>query len=88
MSPEMLTIIGVGVALAALIIVLMIFSELNALGKRIDRLEERFGNRFESFERSRDSFKRPNASLERRVAYLEGLSPDSADKNPFTRTKR
>lgn len=88
MSPEMLAIIGVGVALAALIVVLMIFSELDALGKRVDRLEERFENRFESFERSGDSFKRPSASLERRVAYLEGLSPDRGDKNPFTRTKR
>ena len=57
MSPEMLTIIGVGVALAAIIL-----TGHNRINKRIDRLENRMG-----------SLEQRVGALEQRVARLEGL---------------
>ena len=57
MSPEILTIIGVGIALATLII-----TGHNRINKRIDRLENRMG-----------SLEQRVGALEQRVARLEGL---------------
>ena len=57
MSPEILTIIGVGVALAAIIL-----TGHNRINKRIDRLENRMG-----------SLEQRVGALEQRVARLEGL---------------
>ena len=76
MSPEMIAIIGVGVALAALIVVLMIFSELDSLGKRIDRLEGRFENRIEALKRSNESPMPPVAPGDQRSG--ESFTPPSA----------
>lgn len=57
MSPEMLTIIGVGAALAAIIL-----TGHNRINKRIDRLENRMG-----------SLEQRVGALEQRVARIDGL---------------
>ena len=46
MNIDVLAIIVVGLALAVVIIAYMVFSELDSLGKRINRLEERFESRY------------------------------------------
>ena len=61
MSPEILTIIGVGIALAALIL-----TGHNRINKRIERLENRFEQRMGTLEQR-------VGALEQRVARLEGL---------------
>ena len=76
MSPEILTIIGVGVALAVIILAHMIFSEQDRINKRLDRLE--------GLNSVRPPFEeRPKESLEQRVAYLEGLIKGRTGENPF-----
>lgn len=61
MSPEILTIIGVGIALAALIL-----TGHNRINKRIERLENRFEQRMGTLEQR-------VGALEQRVSRLEGL---------------
>lgn len=78
MSPEILATIGMGLALAALTLFQMAFSELDALSKRVERLEWRFENRSESLDLS-------NMPLAQRAAYLEGLTEG---RSLFERTKR
>ena len=76
MSPEILTIIGVGIALAVIILAHMIFSEQDRINKRLDRLE--------GLNSVRPPFEeRPKESLEQRVAYLEGLIKGRTGENPF-----
>ena len=76
MSPEIIAMLIMGVALAAIILVQMIFSELNRTNKRIDRLEGICANCMG------ESFERPTESVEERVAYLEGLMKGRAGKKP------
>ena len=75
MSPEIIAMLVMGAALAALMVVHMIFSEHNRINKRIDRLERLNG--------VGGPFERPTESLEQRVAYLEGLIKGRTGKNPF-----
>ena len=76
MNPELLTIFGVGIALALIILAHMVFSEQDRINKRLDRLEglNSVGPPFAE---------RPKESLEQRVAYLEGLIKGRTGKNPF-----
>ena len=61
MTPEIWTIIGVGIALAGL--VLSAFRSLRIdLNRRMDRLEERM-----------DELRKDQAKLDNRMAHLEGL---------------
>ena len=75
MSPEIIAMLVMGVALAALMFAQMILSEQGRINKRIDRLERLNG--------VEASFERPTESLEQRVAYLEGLIKGRTGKNPF-----
>ena len=75
MSPEIIAMLVMGVALAALMFAQMILSEHDRINKRIDRLERLSG--------VGASFERPTESLEQRVAYLEGLIKGRTGENPF-----
>ena len=68
MSPEILTIIGVGVALAALML-----NGHYRINKRIDRLENRFEQRMGALEQRVGLLEQRVGLLEQRVAHLEGL---------------
>ena len=74
MSPEIIAMLVMGVALAALMFVQMILSEQDRINKRIDRLEEL--NRVDASFGSKES-------LEQRAAYLEGLMKGRTGKNPL-----
>ena len=76
MSLEIIAMLIMGVALAAIILVQMIFSELDRTNKRMDRLEGICANCMGK------SFERPTESVEERVAYLEGLMKGRAGKKP------
>ena len=79
MSLEIIAMLIMGVALAAIILGYMIFSELDRTNKRIDRLEGICANCMGDGE---SSFERPTESVEERVAYLEGLMKGRAGKKP------
>lgn len=68
MSPELIGILSVGVALAALILV-----ALQRIDKRIDALETRIDKRIDALETRIDGLETRIAGLEKGQARLEGL---------------
>ena len=68
MSPELIGILSVGVALAALV-----FTSMHRMDKRIDALEARIDKRIDALEARIDALDARIAALEKGQARLEGL---------------
>ena len=67
MSPEAEAIIGVGVALLAVLVPLLL-----SIGRRIDRLEDRLNGRIERLEARIEALARDLRALAERVVRIEG----------------
>ena len=68
MSPELIGILSVGVALAALV-----FTSMHRMDKRIDALDVRMDKRIDALEARIDALDARIAALEKGQARLEGL---------------
>ena len=68
MSPELISILAVGVALAA-----VVFTAMQRTDRRIDALETRIDKRIDALEGRFDALETRIASLEKGQARLEGL---------------
>ena len=67
MTPETWTIIGTGIALAAVMLI-----TTSRLGARIDRVEDKLGTRLDSLSARLESLSTRLDSLSERVARIEG----------------
>jgi hypothetical protein len=85
MSPEAVAIVGVGVALLAVLVPLLL-----SIGRRIDRLEDRLNGRINRLEARIEELARDLRALAERVARIEGAvcgpwrppEPDPAGEKP------
>ena len=78
MTPELIGILAVGVALAAFLggLMTVLFQSTN---RRIEALEHRIDQRFNSFEQRLNSFEERLSALEQRQARLEGMMESMRD---------